>query len=38
MAVKPGELSDDAKKILDTLSDLLEFIDSNRMLRISEQE
>jgi len=38
VAVKPGELSDDAKKILVTLSNLLEFIDTNRMFRISEQE
>jgi MFS family permease len=38
VAVKPDDLSDDAKMILATLADLLEFIDTKRMFQISEQE
>ncbi|MBY8998915.1 MAG: MFS transporter, partial [Candidatus Thorarchaeota archaeon] len=38
IAVKPGDLSDDAKQILATLTDLLEFIDTKRMFQMSEQK
>ncbi|MFX1559362.1 MAG: hypothetical protein ACFFBL_02125, partial [Promethearchaeota archaeon] len=37
-AVQPSELSDDAKQILATLTDLLEFIDAKRMFQLSDKE
>ncbi|MFX1485135.1 MAG: hypothetical protein ACFFCP_18295 [Promethearchaeota archaeon] len=36
--VQPSELSDDAKQILSTLTDLLEFIDAKRMFQIYDKE
>lgn len=38
LAAKPTELSEDAKQILATLADLLEFIDTKRMFEISEHD
>ncbi|MFW9870089.1 MAG: MFS transporter [Candidatus Thorarchaeota archaeon] len=36
--VQPNELSDDAKQILSTLTELLEFIDAKRMFQIYDKE
>ncbi|MFW9834497.1 MAG: hypothetical protein ACFFEK_10915, partial [Candidatus Thorarchaeota archaeon] len=38
IAFQPGEIGDDAKRILTALTDLLEFIDTKRMFQISEGE
>ena len=38
VAVRPGDLSDEAKQILNTLTELLEFIDTKRMFQTSETE
>jgi len=38
LAAKPTELSDEARRILATLADMLEYIDTKRMFQISEHE